>query len=104
MQARTRKVTSDTRAAPYRVAVVHTASVMLKSPAIAAKEMNKKSGMRASSLGNAMPMPITMKMQPTAVKTSGSFRRKVDMIQWVFCSGIGLIRANWKAGYSPHRP
>ena len=80
MNARATKVTSDTRAAPYRVAVAHTPSVMPKSVASAAKETNKKSGIRATSFGNAVPMPSMMKIQATAVKTSRSLRRKCDMI------------------------
>jgi len=87
--ARTTKVARESRAAPYMAAVAHTPTIMSQSAARAAKEMNKKSGMSATSLGNAILMPKTMRIQPSAIKASGTLRRKVDTIGCVFSSFLG---------------
>lgn len=85
---RTMKIVSEIREAPCRVVVVNTSRVMPKSSANAVKAMKRKSGIRAISFGNALAMPSTMRMQLNAVRTSGSFRRKVDTTGRVSCTII----------------
>lgn len=102
MHASSTKNSSEIKPTPYRAAVIHTGIKAPKSAASVTKELNAKSGtIRATSLRNVKPMPAMIRAQLTAVKTSGSFRRKPATIGYLFCNLINSDHADFP-NYSPH--